>query len=115
MTWSEQFRENKKKPQNRKTRRSPPIPVNSTSDIPFEATPAQCYRLTVTIQRICERTTKAGDPCYFLQCRDADELMFSVICWDWQWERLQGETEAGKSVTLDVRVPRDEYTAFTLA
>jgi DNA polymerase III alpha subunit len=114
MTWFDQFRKpNNTKPK-RNAHRSPPIPVNGMSDIPLDATPEQCFSLSVTVERICERTTKNGDPCFFLHCRDADTLMFSVICWDWQWTKLHGQVEEGKMVTLKIKVPRDEFTAFTL-
>jgi len=68
----------------------------------------------VEVIRLCERTTQAGDPCYFLHCRDVQKLRFSVVIWDWQLEGL-GDVDEGKKVILDVRVPRKGFTAFTLA
>ncbi len=92
-----------------------PTEVSGISEIPFEATPDDRFRLTVEVERVYERTTKAGDPCYFLSCRGADGMMFSVVCWDWQWARFQGQVEEGVNLALDVRAPRDGFSAFTLA
>jgi single-stranded DNA-binding protein len=67
------------------------------------------------VVRVYERTTKAGEPCYFLKCQDAQASTFSVVVWDWQWERLQEQITEGSRITVDVRVPREGYSAFTLA
>ena len=111
MSWYEQFRAQKK---HQKTR-SGPTEVSGISGIPFEASPEDRFRLTVDVERVYERTTKAGEPCYFLHCRDAERIKFSVVCWDWQWARFQGRVEEGTKLALDVRVPKGGFSAFSLA
>jgi DNA polymerase III alpha subunit len=111
MSWHEEIREQK---QQRKAHASP-TEVDGISGIPFEAKYEDRFRLTVDVERVFERTTKAGDPCYFLHCRDADGIIFSVICWESQWVRFQGRVKEGTNLTLDVRVPTGGFSAFTLA
>lgn len=108
MSWSEEFRV-------QKTAHAGPTEVSGISDIPFEAKHENRFRLTVDVEKVVERTTKAGEPCYFLHCRDADGISFSVVCWEWQWARLQGRVEEGTNHTFDVKVPRNGFSAFTLA
>jgi hypothetical protein len=67
--------------------------VNGISEIPFDATPGERY---------------------FLTCRDAEGMTLSVVCWDWQWSRFEGQELEGKQLTLDVRVPKEGFTAFTM-
>jgi DNA polymerase III alpha subunit len=115
MAWHQQFRGKEKRQQQHQEARSGPTQVNGISDIPFEATPAHRFRLTIDVERVYERETKAGDPCYFLSCRDAEGMTFSVVVWDSQWSRFQGRLKEGSKVTLDVRVPKEGFSAFTLA
>jgi DNA polymerase III alpha subunit len=115
MSWYERFRVEASKPGERQAVRSGRTEVNGISGIPFEATPAERFRLSVDVQRVCERETKTGEPCYFLSCRDAEGLTFSVVVWESQWSRFQGRLKEGSKATLDVRVPKEGFTAFTLA
>jgi DNA polymerase III alpha subunit len=111
MAWHEQFRGQQ---QHRKAHASLTT-VGGISHIPFEATPNERFRLTVAVERVYERTTKAGEPCYFLSCRDEEAMVFSVVVWEWQWARFQGGVEEGTTLALDVRVPKEGFSAFTLA
>jgi hypothetical protein len=115
MTWFEQLREDLNKQTQRRQARSGPTPVDGVCGIPCEATPEERFRLTAAVERVYERTTKDGNPCYFLHCRDTAGIQFCVVCWDWQWARLQGRAEEGKSLSLDLRVPREGFSAFSLA
>lgn len=92
-----------------------PTPVDGIADIPMEATPRQTFRLVVEVTKVYERSTKTGDPCFFLSCRDSKGKSFSVVVWNTQMESLQDELEERAKMTLDVRVPKDGFTAFTLA
>jgi hypothetical protein len=89
--------------------------VQRLRDIPMEATPQDVFRLPVEVVRADEREARNGKPCYFLLLRDAEGLQFSVVCWDWQWERLQGRAYPGAKAALDVKVPADGFNSFTLA
>ena len=115
MSWYEQFRGEASRQGERQAARSGRIEVNGISGIPFEATPAERFRLAVDVERVCERETKTGEPCYFLSCRDAEGLTFSVVVWESQWSRFQGRLKEGGKATLDVRVPKEGFSAFTLA
>ena len=115
MSWHEQFRVEAGRRAERQGVRSGCTEVSGISSIPFEATPAERFRLTVDVERVYERETKTGDPCFFLLCRDAEGLAFSVVVWESQWSRFQGRLKEGDKVTLDVRVPRGDFSAFTLA
>ena len=70
--------------------------------------------MTLDIERVHERETKAGDPCYFVNCRDSEGMAMSIVVWESQWSRIQEQMKVGSKVTLDVRVPRDGYSAFSL-
>jgi hypothetical protein len=89
--------------------------VRSLSEIPPEAASDDVFRLPVEVVRVDERETRNGDPCYFLNVRDAMGVKFAIVCWDWQWAALRGGIDEGKSATLDVRVPADGYRSFRLA
>lgn len=96
-------------------RQSGPIQVSGISAIPFEATPEEVFRLTVEVEQIDERETTSRSPYYFLQCLDEEEMAFSVVVWSSQWARLQGRVKDGAKLEIDVRVPREGYSAFNLA
>src|SRR5262245_45760838 len=89
--------------------RDGPIVVAGVSGWPSGATPGDAFRLTVEVVQVVERTTKIGDPCYFLNCRDARGTRLSVVVWDWQMERFRGQAEEGRTATLDVRVPKEGF------
>jgi len=99
----------------KKRQNASPTQVNGISGIPFETTPEERFRLTVDVERVCEQETKDGAPCYFLACRDAEGMTFSVVVWDSQWSRIQGQVEKGSKLAIDVRVPKEGYSAFTMA
>ena len=115
MTWFEQCREDLKKQTQRKPAHPGLTQVDGICDIPCEATPHERFRLTSVVERICERTTRDGNPCYFLHCRDDAGIKFCVVCWDWQWARLERQAEEGKSLSLTLKVPKEGFTAFGLA
>jgi DNA polymerase III alpha subunit len=115
MSWYEQFRGEAGRQAQRQVGRSGCTEVSGVCGIPCEATPAERFRLIVDVERVCERETKAGDPCYFLSCRDAEGMTFSVVVWESQWSRYQGRLKEGSKATLDVRVPKEGFSAFTLA
>ena len=54
-------------------------------------------------------------PCYFISVRDGDGVRFSIVAWASQWPKLEGKVIEGGRATLDVRVPVDGHTSFTLA
>lgn len=114
MSWYDNFRQEINRQGQGRLARSNPTAVKCLADIPAEATHEDAFRLTVEVLRIVERTTQAGDPCYFLNCRDGQKIKFSVVAWEWQMEGL-GEVDEGKKAILDVRVPKKGFTAFTLA
>lgn len=107
MSWYEQFRGQQQN--------AGPAEVKGLSGIPFKAKPEDRFRMTVDVEQFFERTTKAGEPCYFLHCRDAEGIKFSIVCWEWQWARFQGRVEKGAKMKVVVRVPKDGFSAFTLA
>jgi DNA polymerase III alpha subunit len=111
MTWKKQFASHHKRP----ATSTPITQVAGILDIPPEATPEQRFRLVATITKIIKQCTKAGDDCYFLHCHDDDKTRFDLVLWRWQYEQLQGEVVEGVSLQVDVRVPKDGYSAFTLA
>lgn len=115
MSWSDKFQKlDKRHPES--TERSTRIKtVQGLSDIPTDATPRQAFRLKVEVCKVTEQVTRNGDPCFFLDVRDADGLRFPIIVWDWQMARFQGAVAEGQTITLDVRVPKDGYQAFNLA
>lgn len=102
MNWHEQFQ-------------GQPTQVTDISSIPFKATSQDRFRLTVDVEQFFVRTTKTGEPCYFLHCRDAEGYKFSIVCWEWQWARLQGRVEEGAKLEVVVCVPKNGFSAFTIA
>jgi DNA polymerase III alpha subunit len=89
--------------------------VSGISAIPFEATPQELFRLTVEVEQIDERETKTGNPYYFVQCRDEEGMQFSVVVWASQYARIQSKAQRGATLAIDIRVPKEGYSAFTLA
>ena len=115
MSWHEQFqRKMKTQPQHQKAYAGP-TEVNGISGIPDEATQSERFRLVVDVDRVCERETKAGEPCYFLSCRDAEDEHFCIVVWESQWSRFQDRLKEGSQLSLDMRVPKEGFSAFTLA
>jgi DNA polymerase III alpha subunit len=114
MNWHQQIREETKRQKQPQKKRPGPTEVSGVCGIPTDATPEERFRLTVDLERVCERETKAGDPCYFLNCRDVEGMAISVVVWESQWSRFQGRLKEGITVTLDVRVPKEGYSAFGL-
>lgn len=72
MSWYEQFRGQQQN--------SGPVEVKGISGIPFKAALEDRLRMTVDVEQFFERTTKPGELCYFLHCRDAKGIKFSIIC-----------------------------------
>jgi hypothetical protein len=107
MSWYEQFQG--------QWQNTGQVEVKGISGIPFKATPQDRFCLNVDVEQVFERETKAGEPCYFLHCRDTEGIKFSIVCWEWQWARLQGRAEEGAKLEVVVRVPKEGYSAFTLA
>ena len=89
--------------------------IKGINDIPYDATPIDRFRINVDVERVFERTTSAGDPCYFLSCKDTEGTFFSVVCWEWQYSRFQGRVLEGKNLEIDVKVPKEGYEAYTMA
>jgi DNA polymerase III alpha subunit len=89
--------------------------VRSLSEIPEDVTPDKVYRIEVEVLRIVERDTKTDDVCYFLSCRDEDNVRFSIVVWEVQMDEMRESVEEGKVVIVDVKVPKPGYSAFTLA
>ena len=115
MNWHEQYRKKASRHKQRQKTHAGATQVNAISGIPFEATPDERFRLTVEVERVCERETKAGDPCYFLSCRDTEGMTFSLVVFDSQWSNFQESVVVGSMQTLDVRVPKEGFSSFTLA
>ena len=115
MNWSDHFPELKRQGAPPDESKRGPTSVQSLRDIPPEATPRVVFRLPAEIVRVDEREARNGRPCYFFHLRDAEGLRFSVVCWDWQWERLRGRVHPGAKAVLDVRVPADGFDSFTLS
>ena len=44
----------------------------------------------------------------------AEGMAISIVVWASQWSRFQGQMKEGSKVTLDVRVPKEGYSAFSL-
>ena len=88
--------------------------IQSAGEIPIDAVPHVLYRLAVEVVRITERVTRAGSPCWFLSCRDAEGLTLDVVVWETQMARFQGRLVEGASMILTVRPPKEGYSAFTL-
>ena len=103
-----------KKAKSQTSHQKTPTHISSISDIPIQATPHEVYRITVEVERIHERETKTGETCYFLNCRDQQGMSFSVVVWESQWSRFNGDFEEGSEQTIDVRSPKDGYSAYTL-
>jgi len=110
-----QFRREPNKQKQDQNAHAGPTQVNGISGIPFDAKPEDQYRLTVDVEQVIERETKTGNPYFFLQCRDEEGMMFSVIVWDWQWARLEGQMEEETKLELNIRAPKQGFSAFTLA
>ncbi len=72
MSWDEQFPGQQQN--------AGPAEVKGLSGIPLKAKTEDRFRMTVDVEQFFERTTKAGEPCYFLHCRDAKGIKFSIIC-----------------------------------
>ncbi len=94
---------------------SGPTQVSGITEIPFEASSKDVFRLTVEIEQIDERRTKTDQPYYFLQCRDEEGMEFSVVVWSSQFARHQGHMKEGAKLEIDIRLPGEGYTAFSLA
>ena len=115
MNWSDHFPELKRRAIPQSEPGPGPAVVRSLSDIPLEAAPSDVFRLAVAVVRVDERETRNGDPCYFLNVRDAMGVKFSIVCWDWQWAAVRDGIDEGRPATLDVRVPADGFRFFRLA
>lgn len=115
MNWSDHFPELKRQSAPPDESKRGPTSVQSLSDIPPEAAPEDVFRLPVDVVRVDERETRTGDPCYFLNVRDANGVRFSVVCWDWQWAVVRPGVVQGEPATLDVLVPGDGFRSFRLA
>ena len=115
MTWFEQFQDDVKKQRQHKPPRTGPTPVDGICHIPCDASSKERFQLTAVVERVCKRETKDAAPCYFLSCRDAETMTFSVVVWDSQWSRFQDKATEGANLTLDLRVPKEGCSAFTLA
>jgi len=115
MNWTEQFQSLKRQAPEAAERRPGATSVHALSEIPPDATPQRTFRLQVEVHRVAERQTSEGVPYYFLNVLDAEGLRFPVVCWDWQWAKFRGAAAEGKTVTLDLHIPKDGFQAFTLA
>jgi hypothetical protein len=115
MKWSDRIQLLKKQTPAPAESRAGVVSVQSLSEIPLDATSLQTFKLKVEVLRISERETKNGDLVYFLDVRDPDGLRFPVVVWDWQMTQWREKVAEGKSVVLDLRLPKDGYQAFTLA
>ena len=115
MNWSDHFPELKRQTAPTAEPRPGPAIVQSLRDIPQEAAPDDVFRLPVDVVRVDERETRNGDPCYFLNVRDAKGVRFAVVCWDWQWAAVRDGIAEGTPATLDVRVPVDGFRSFRLS
>jgi DNA polymerase III alpha subunit len=115
MKWNKQFQEKASTQTQRQKAQNDPTEVNGISDIPFEATQEERFRLTVDVAQVIERETKTGSPCYFVNCRDSEGMSFAIVVWDSQWARLQGQVKEGAALALNVRVPKEGFSAFMLA
>lgn len=115
MNWSDRFQSLKSLSPGPEDRRAGAMGVRGLGDIPPDATPRQSFRLQVEVLRITEQETRNGDPCYFFDLRDADGVRFPVVVWDWQMAKFGGAAAEGKTVVMDVRVPKEGFHSFTLA
>jgi len=84
------------------------------SDISLDATPQDAFSLGVRIEDVAERETKNGDPYYFVNVRDGENVRFAIIVWQWQWARLGALLVEGAEVVVNVRLPEKGYSAFSL-
>jgi hypothetical protein len=114
MNWSEKLKQSDRKRKTRATTGSP-TSVRSLSEIPIAAKHDEMFRIEVEIERITERTTSSDEPCYFIACRDEEGQSFSIVVWHAQMDELEGTVDEGMHVSFDVRVPKPNYTSFTLA
>ena len=115
MTKYKQFRKEPGKQAQDQNTHATATKITGISGIPFGATSLDTIRLAVDVEEVIERETKTGNPYYFLQCRDQEGMMFSVIVWNWQWQRLQGQIEEATKLDLNLHPPKENYSAFTLA
>jgi len=114
MNWQEQLQKNK--PRRKYAHAATDAkPVRALSEISPHATPDDVFRIEVEVVRIVERETKTAEPCYFVACKDEEEARFSVVVWESQMDEIKTVVAEGKMVTLEVRVPKPPFSAFTLA
>lgn len=114
MNWKEQLHKNK--PRRKHAHAAADAkPVRALSEISPHATPDEVFRIEVEVVRIVERETQTAQPCYFLACKDEDEARFSIVVWESQMAEIKGSVNEGSIVTLEVRVPKPPFSAFTLA
>jgi transcription termination factor Rho len=88
------------------------IPIRCIEEIPPDATSQDSFQVSVEVIRITERETAAGDPFWFVKCEDEQLIRFDVVVWESQMRRLG--LEEGMNVAIDVRIPKEPYTAYTL-
>ena len=88
------------------------MPISCIEEIPHDATNQDAFLLNVEVIRITERETAAGDPFWFVKCEDEEQLRFDLVVWESQMQRLG--LEKGMKVAIDVRIPKQPYSAYTL-
>jgi hypothetical protein len=81
--------------------------VDGIAGIYLDGTQAERFRLSVDVELVVERETKAGKACFFLDCRDAESMTGRLSVREWQWSRVRGRLKEGNKLTLDLRLPRD--------
>ena len=114
MNWLEQTKKRNRRPPQTLPAKTATL-VRSLAEIPEDATPANVFRIEVEVLRIVERATKTDDVCYFLSCKDEDDVKFPIVVWEVQMDEIKKSVEEGKVVTLGVKIPKPGYSAFTLA
>jgi hypothetical protein len=87
--------------------------VESVEKIPEDASSDHGWTLTLKIRKITPKLTAHGKTYYWLAVRDNASYPFSIVVWDHQWDDF-GPFKEGDVRQLTVRVPTDDYTAWSL-
>jgi DNA polymerase III alpha subunit len=112
MNRNECFRGKVGRKMQRQSNQSASMLIGSIEEIPHDASSQDAFRLKVEVVRITERETSAGDPFWFVKFEDEEQVRFDVVVWESQMRRLC--LVEGMKVTLDLRLPKEPYSAYRL-
>jgi hypothetical protein len=88
-------------------------PVENLDCIPEDASCQQGWTLLLHIKKVTPQLATNGKTYYWLLVKDKAGNSMTIIVWDYLWDEAGGFRE-GEMRELTVKVPREDYTAWSL-